>query len=247
MLKGTLSLSNDAIPNYSPPYPTGPYDNEFEDINTTVIQYRVAGSEIRHLIPDIMEIEEETLMTSTFVHYGKSSVGSYNEFVLQAEVRFNGQKYHYSIILILDNESAIFAGRELFGIPKVFGKVDIKTSTGSRLYQGTVERPVGTPIVHFNFIPERRVESVPKDDTLHLGLRSIPSLANPQTAAIKELVPSSMEWHVKSAWIGKGSLVFTPGTLLHPWADLKILRYEGAIFSEIPRAFLRPGKEVFPL
>ncbi|KAH7563555.1 hypothetical protein J3E72DRAFT_269457 [Bipolaris maydis] len=142
MLKGTLSLSKDAIPSYWPPYPTGPYDNELEDVTTTVIQYRVAGSDIRHLIPDIMEIEKESLMASMFIRYGKSSGGLYNEFVLHAEVTFNGQKYNYCIILTLDNESAIFAGRELSGIPKAFGKMHIKTSTRMRLYQGTADGPV---------------------------------------------------------------------------------------------------------
>ncbi|KAH6612170.1 hypothetical protein C7974DRAFT_446105 [Boeremia exigua] len=245
MPNGTLSLSNDGIPTFSPPYPSG--KNVFEDMKSVLIQYRVAASDIRHLIPDVLEIEDEPLMTCVFIHYGTSSVGSYEEYVLQAEVTFRGQQYNYNIALILDNESAIFAGREVFGYPKVFGKVHLQTATGTRLIQGTVERPVGTPIVQFEFVPEAKVESLPKSDRWQLNLRSIPSPVPAKSAPIRELVPIFMEMHVKSAWIGKGSVRFMSGSLLHPWADMKILRYEGASFTQISHAELRTGSEVFPL
>jgi acetoacetate decarboxylase len=63
-----------------------------------------------------------------------SSIGVYDEYIHQVEVRFKGEEYNYNLTLILNNESAIFAGREKFGLPKNFGNVSFKMEMGTSLF-----------------------------------------------------------------------------------------------------------------
>ncbi|KAI5920347.1 hypothetical protein F4810DRAFT_434127 [Camillea tinctor] len=136
---GTLSITDDSVPVFSPTYPNA--KSSFTGLTIIGITYRVAVSEIRHLVPNVLELDEEPIMTSLFVEYGMSSVGAYSEFVHQVEVSYKGERFDYNLILILDNEAAIFAGRELYGYPKVFGNTTIEPLTGSRLVLGGAERP----------------------------------------------------------------------------------------------------------
>ncbi|EOD50445.1 putative acetoacetate decarboxylase protein [Neofusicoccum parvum UCRNP2] len=108
---GTLSIKDNAIPLFSPPYSNNP--NKFSKITIISIAYRVTLASVQHLVPDVLELESEPLMTTWFIDYGMSSVGSYKEFLQFVEVTYKGEKFNYALFLALDNEAAIFAGREV--------------------------------------------------------------------------------------------------------------------------------------
>lgn len=129
---GSLSVTAEGVPIFAPPYPRhkDPYTFIIDKILS--VSYRVAASQVRHLVPDMLELEDEPLMTSFFIEYGMTLVGSYKEYVHNVEVTYKGERFNYNVILILDNESAIFAGREQYGFPKVFGKAEIEPETGGR-------------------------------------------------------------------------------------------------------------------
>jgi len=103
------------------------------------------------VVPDIFEIEDEPLCRSTLFLYHMSTVGTYTEYVHQIEVTWKGKKYDYVVGLVLDNESALFSGREKYGFPKVFGQVDLNIKTASGYLTGSVERPKGQHVVPLGF------------------------------------------------------------------------------------------------
>lgn len=137
------------------------------------VSYRVAASQVRHLVPDMLELEDEPLMASFFIEYGMTLVGSYKEYVHNVEVTHKGEKFNYNVILILDNESANFAGREQFGFPKVFGRAEIEPETGGRLVTANAQitanaqRPAGRTVVDCEFLPEALVNNPPAPEKLH--------------------------------------------------------------------------------
>ncbi|KAK7427355.1 hypothetical protein QQZ08_006124 [Neonectria magnoliae] len=126
---GSLSLNGESLPAFAPAYSRA--KGIFTDTTAVGMTYRVAASQIAHLVPDVLELEEEPLMTSLFLSYGMSPVGSYSEYAHQVEVTYKGEKFHFNLLFILDNDAAIFAGRELLGFPKVYGKTVIEQFTVS--------------------------------------------------------------------------------------------------------------------
>ncbi|KAF4951757.1 hypothetical protein FSARC_12828 [Fusarium sarcochroum] len=238
MPQGSLTLTGTAVPAVSPSYPTTETFS-FTDVTLAAISYRVAADQITHLIPDALELEDEPLVTSTFVEYGMSTVGPYSEFVQTVEVTYNGEKYDYTLILILDNESAIFAGRELYGYPKVFGKTILQLGNNGRLISGSAERPIGRRIAAFEFIPEKLVRELPLSKKRTLNLRTIPSPIPGAAPTVNEFMSVAMDVASPEVWIGKGSMDFLQGSALDAWADIDIIKYEGAILARHATATLR--------
>lgn len=230
MPKGSLKVSQAALPLTSPSYPTQePFS--FNDITLVTISYRVAVDQVAHLVPDALELEDEPLITSTFVEYGMSTVGAYSEFVQTIEVMYKGKVFDYTLILILDNESAIFAGRELYGYPKVFGKIDLQLKNQGRLISGSAERPVGRKIAEFDFIPEKLLAGLPQSQKRILNLRTIPSPILGVAPSINQFLSIEMNMKSPEVWVGSGSVNFPRKSVMDRWADFDILRYEGAVLA----------------
>ncbi|KAH9987951.1 hypothetical protein F4779DRAFT_611202 [Xylariaceae sp. FL0662B] len=241
---GTLASTGQSMPLFSPPYPHAKAGTvargNFSDMTVVAILYRVKASQISHLVPDMLELEEEPLMSSLFVQYGMSSVGAYTEFCQQVEVTYQGEKFDYNIILILDNDAAIYAGRELHGFPKVHGRTDIQTVTGGGVVLGGAERPVGRKVIEFEFIPQHMVSSgLPMPNKWMLNLRSMPSPIIGEPPSIHELVPVFMDKTFSDVWLGKGQVSFPRNSTMDPWVNFDVLRYEGSFFARNVAASFR--------
>ncbi|KAK1517086.1 acetoacetate decarboxylase [Colletotrichum costaricense] len=174
---------------FLPPYPKPPDPYSFAIDMMLGYTYRVAASLVRHLVPNMLELEDEPLMSTIVLDYGMSS-------------------FMYSLILILDNEAAIFAGREQYGFPKVFGKADIQTTNGTRLVLANAQRPAGRTLFECEFIPDHRIPSLRAADKWGLNLRSIPQPCVGTSPAIQELIPTIMDWKFREIWAGHGHITF---------------------------------------
>ncbi|KAF5694923.1 acetoacetate decarboxylase [Fusarium denticulatum] len=247
MVFGSLSVQGDrAIPVFAPPYVSQePF--YFSDMTIVAISYRVQASQIQHLVPQELELEDQPIMTSLFIHYGTSTAGEYNEYVQTVRVKFNNETYDYSIVLVLDNDSAIFAGREIFGYPKIFGKVNFHPSAGSRVMMGNVERPAGRSLIEFEFAPKAILDNSLGEVTPPkvLNLRVIPS-TDPAEPALREFVAVDMQFEFSETWSGEGSLRFNRGFASTPWANLDVVSYVGSWMGK-SKAVLGNKVDRFPL
>lgn len=246
---GQLSVSsNRGIPTFAPPYHPG--ITEFSDVNLLFITYRTSLASVRQFVPDMLELEDEPLVSTVFVDYGMSGVGAYKEYCHLVEVTYKGEKFDFGLSLILNNEAAIFSGREQFGYPKKFGNVTFDTDTGTSILKGTVERPVGQRIVQFNFAPTQRIPGgPPKSGTKKrtLNLRVIPSPLEGAAPSLKELIPVVMDIDSQEAWLGQGSISFPEPSEFDPMHKIEILRYEHAIYVRRANCVLRHPTEIFSL
>lgn len=234
---GELPVANTSIPQDAPPYPPCP-KNQFK-CSCLVVEYYTTAVEARKVIPDIFEIDAQPLCRTSVFDYTMSTVGAYSEYIHQIEVTWNNKKFDYTIILILDNESAIFAGREQWGFPKTFGQVELKTKTGSSYVTASVERPKGERVVQLGFTPFAR-HPVPKlsDAKSALSLHVIPGLKEGAPAAVKELVSSRLVLSGGEFWVGKGSVVFPLQNSLNPFWSLPVIKYGDSYFWENAEAEL---------
>lgn len=221
---GTFVLNGEAMPTFSPAYSRS--KGVFTNTTAVGVTYRVAAAQIAHLVPDLLELEEEPLMTSLFLSYGMSPVGAYTEYAHQVEVAYKGEKFNFNLLFVLDNDAAIYAGRELLGFPKVFGKTNIQEFTGSRLVLGETERPIGRKMIEFEFVPEQMISGAPPPSNSMLNLRSIPSPHIGQPPSVQEFVQCGLELECNEIWLGKGCVNFPRNSVSDPWVNLTVLRYE---------------------
>jgi len=236
---GSLSISNNPIPLFASPYTTGL--NTFTGISALAVAYRTSCENVRHLVPEMLELENEPLITAWIVTYDMSSVGSYNEYVHAVEVTYHGEKFNYCLSLILDNEAAIFSGREVFGFPKTFRKVVFERSTGTGIFLGQVEKPEGRPLVRFGFTPSTKLDSLMNVNKRRtLNLRIIPSPVHGMPPSVKELVLCHLEMTGGETWLGTGSISFPETMEYHPLHKLQVSRYEDSFYIHNASVVLHP-------
>ncbi|KAF5691020.1 acetoacetate decarboxylase [Fusarium denticulatum] len=229
MPNGTLPLNGESMPTFTPSYSKA--RGIFTNTTAVGISYRVAASQVALLVPDVLELDDEPLMTSLILSYGMSPVGSYTEYTHQVEVTYKSNKFHYNLLFILDNDAAIFAGRELLGFPKVLGKSVIQEFTGTRLVTGSTERPAGRKMVEFEFVPEKMVTNAPLPDRWMINLRNIPSPHVGQPPSVQEFLPVGLGLKCDEVWTGMGCIYFPRKSLSDPCVNLDILRYEGSFLA----------------
>ncbi len=243
---GTLKINGNSIPQFAPPYTVA--TNEFSGMSILTIPYRTTYESVRHFVPEELGLEDEPLVTALLVDYGMSTVGAYKEYVHVVEVKYNCETFDYCLSLVLNNESAIFSGREQFGYPKKFGKVSWVVDSGSSIMSGHIERPVGQKLLQFNYSPVQMLHEIPKGGRKKtLNLRVIPSPIPNQPPSVKELVPIDMDITASEAWLCSGSISFPEPSEHDPMHRIEILRYESAVLIRNATSVLRPPTEVFAL
>ncbi|KAL1798005.1 hypothetical protein ACET3X_004611 [Alternaria dauci] len=242
---GKRPVTNDPIPQHDPPYSNQVPD--FSDVTILTIRYRTSYASISNLIPDVLEVDEEPLVTATLLDYGVAPAGPFKELIHTVEAKYRGKTYEFCLSLILDLEAGLLAGREPTGFPKRLGRLSLNPSTTATT-TGHVERPVGQTFVNFSFDAKTKQSKPAKLDKPFLNLRVIPSPVAGAEPSVKDLVPVDFELRPKEAWDGVGRLSFpenAPQT--EPVNKMDVLRYEGASLAFGTAAVLHPSKEVFTL
>ncbi|RAQ99450.1 decarboxylase DEC1 [Stemphylium lycopersici] len=201
---GHLPISDDGIPQNNPPYVNGV--PTFDDVTVLTVRYRTSFASISHLIPEVIEVEEEPLVTATILDYKIAPAGPFIEFIHTVEAKYLGKSYDFCLSLILDNEIAVLTGREVCGFPKRLGRLSLTPSTSN----GTtahVERPVGKTLVGFSFKPTIKKSLPSRLDKAFLNLRVFPSPVAGAPASLKELVPCVFDIKPQEVWEGAGELI----------------------------------------
>lgn len=123
-------------PALSPLYMPPPY--EYRDLWAMMIPFKSDPKVIAKLVPAPLVPDPQGACTVTISRFFTAGFGSYHEFVLAAGAKFQGRAVNYSLYLVLDNDIAIAAGREIWGFPKKFGRVTLGDRDG--VMKSEVER-----------------------------------------------------------------------------------------------------------
>ncbi|PLB37198.1 acetoacetate decarboxylase family protein [Aspergillus candidus] len=206
---------NVPVPISAPPYPTPPKTMHWSGISSVIMKYRTDGNLVRDLIPSNLSVEQSPVVTIMFVDYGDSPMGTCHEVIQFVEVVYNGQKYNYSMFLVLDNQIAVYIGREVFGFPKVLGQVDFnpKQADSRNAIRGscTAHTDTSGPVVESSFTPANRQCA---HGPLHpgsegspvLNLRLIPSSVPGGPPSVREFVEVDFSLQDGEVWEGDWDL-----------------------------------------
>lgn len=253
---GSLRITNVANPASAPAYsvPTEDYHWVFSDAIIVFYAYRAKRELIRHLVPDILELEEEPVVVTMFNKFDASEVGPYTELQQMVEATYKGVKYNYCLGLLLNNEAAVFSGREMYGLPKKFGQVEIKPEMlaggpgGFAKVHGNAAGMDGSRLVEFEFTPKAKADlQLPTENKL-LGLRIIP---NPMKGATKpqfaQLIPLPMNVTYDALYTGEGKITFLKGADSGSFYGGAVTTYDGIVLATNVTTSLAPLEEVFDI
>lgn len=246
---GTLDVGERAIPSFEPPYAEGV--QSFNDVNLLQVRYRTTYQSICPLVPQGLELEDEPLMTVSLVEYRNGTLGSYNEYVHQVEVRFNDIAYDYNLLLVLDGEPAVLFGREKFGLPKALGQVSLSRVPMSRSLTGEVVCGSDGPMVRVTFdadeeaaVPMPQAPDPKSKQNMSMRLIASPILEAPPS--LRELIPNTALLSGGSIQMGKGVVNFPSNVKYSSLHSIPIVRYEGAFYIEGCHFIIKPPDAIFP-
>lgn len=233
-IQGAISTQDiKAVPVFASPYTRGTTAPGFSNVDILQFKYRTNGAIVRDLIPEQLALEEQPIVTTWVLDYKFSNTGPYKEFIHQVEVTFQEKKYDFSLLLVLDNEDAVYGGREKFGYPKVLGDIDFDLSKRfgvGGFTTASVSRPVGNPIIEFMFKPANFLGNgpVPPPANPGLNVRVIPNILTGAKPSVRQFIPITFKADVGERWQGVGSLKFPSTSEFDPLHKTPVVEYLGA-------------------
>src|SRR5436190_5823898 len=134
-----------AMPLTDPAYPPGPY--KFYNREFVVITYRTDIDALRAVVPEPLEVANDTVAYEFIRMPDSTGFGDYTETGQVIPVRFRGRNGGYTHCMFLNDEPPIAAGRELWGFPKKLAnpslRIEVDTLVGTLDY-GPVRVATGT-------------------------------------------------------------------------------------------------------
>ncbi|KAJ5604999.1 acetoacetate decarboxylase-like protein [Penicillium lagena] len=251
-IQGAIPITKlHSIPVHAPPYGRGDTAPRFTGVDIVKIKYRTNGVSARELIPEQLSLEEHPTITTWVLDYGFSNIGPHKELIHQVEVMYQETKYDYSILLVLNNEDAVYGGREAYGYPKVLGDIDFdlkKEADVTAFVTATVSRPISNPIVRILFKPSNYVGSgpIPPPENVGLNLRLIPNIIPGAKPNVRQFVPITFQALEGEQWEGIGNIQFPSTSMFHPFHKTPVVEYLGAeLLRNCTCAFQDSVTEVF--
>jgi acetoacetate decarboxylase len=226
-----------AIPVGESPYTLD--EQVFLDVDILRFEYRTDADAVASVVPDVFEVPDAPKAFVSFNKWGFSTVGQYLEVVQSVECRYRDETFFYPVRLYLNNDRAIAAGREAFGIPKLGAEVDMKNTN---LLSGTLERPEGIRLASGVFQADRLITDDIDAKVINWGMRVIPRAGKSPTR--KELIPYDMVFKGGSLWAGVGSVHLTGASAIDPLHQIPVLEMVGSTYMRSTTMRLVSGDPV---
>jgi acetoacetate decarboxylase len=177
-----------ATRSYSMPELSGLYGEppfEYREAKQLLVEFQTDPRVLRELVPPPLTPNKDAKMSVSCADFLCSGFGRYLEAHVSTQATFRRRLVNFSIYLILDNDVAIGAGREIWGFPKKLGRLtlDMKDDVVSTSVErggrtiidaamhlaelGTAEDLGGTPEwITRRFIPNVSLSAAPDIDQL---------------------------------------------------------------------------------
>ncbi len=192
-----------SMPTMAPLYGPPPY--EYRDGWIMSIMFKTTPEALRDLVPKPLVPNPQNIMVFVNERLFASGLGQYNETILIAPVGFEGKPGNYCVYMMLDNDSAMAAGREIWGFPKKLGQIKMEEKNGVLIC--TVER-AGIILVRaameLNQLVKPEAVSAPM-----FNLKLIPSVKKDAPPDVMQLTSTTLENRkVYRVYTGKATLEF---------------------------------------
>jgi acetoacetate decarboxylase len=212
-------------PGWSPLYPAPPHF--YRNTENLLFFYETDLDPVLDLLPEEVEPSQENpIVMLWFQHAPFSTFGPHQGCYGYIECVFRGEKYLYMPYLWVTSDSALAAGRELWGDAKKLA--DIKINIANEEIVATLERPTGVRLITARL----RVEGFASPDDLGLTtpglcIKMIPGVEQSDQPAILQLVEDAMTPHPvigsdgrAEVFGGPASVTFDSPSQLSPISNL---------------------------
>ncbi len=230
VLRGTLAPERFgySMPVDAPLYPRPPL--HFPDAQFLAISYETDPDAAAGALPADVTVPSPALVQITVAHYPSSSVGTYTEAAQMIPCQWEGQTRSFVSRILLDNDAAIAAGREIYGFPKKHAFVELRRDGDSLV--GILERPPGHRLLTATMTIGDRLDAPAgrQGGGGLLNLRIIPDIEDSGKPSVMELAEVNMPSTIKEVWSGSGSLEFGPPSEADPWSSLPVRRLLAASY-----------------
>lgn len=125
-----------SMPEMSELYGKPPF--EYRDVKQLLVEFETTPQVLRKLVPAPLTPNRNSTMFCSIAEFVCSGFGRYLEAHLFTHATYKRRLVNYSIYLVLDNDVAICAGREIWGFPKKLGRLTLDMTDD--VVRGTVER-----------------------------------------------------------------------------------------------------------
>ena len=217
-----------SMPVDAPLYPAPPW--HYADAEFLTLAYETDPEAASAALPADLELPSPATVRLVFARYPSSPVGPYNEAIQSIECRCEGQGRAFIARILLDNDGAIAAGREVWGYPKKHAYVELSRQ-GDTL-SAAVERPRGRLLAALRLTLGQRLPNpgspVPSPS---VNLRLIPSTEAGAAPSVCELLEIITTLTVKEAWSATGSVDFGPPSEADPWSALPVRQVLSAAYT----------------
>ena len=116
----------------------GPPPFEYREVNQLLVQFQTDPRVLRELVPAPLTPNKDATMFVSVADFLCSGFGRYLEAHVFTHATYKRRLVNYSLYLLLDNDVAIGAGREIWGFPKKLGRLTLDITDD--VVRSTVER-----------------------------------------------------------------------------------------------------------
>jgi len=207
-------------PLYRPPF-------QYRDMHSITVSYETDPDAALDLLPEGLELSLPATARIVVAHMPFTTFGPYEEAYQVIDCLWQGEPCMWPLRILLNQECALTAGRELWGNPKKLGHVE--WSQENEIVQGVVERPKGSRICTVLMRPERQIE-MPAYEMRPIGLRIIPSPEEGAPPSLAELILNRVHVRPTQAFAGQGWVSFGVESPMDPWHKLPVKRIIDAVY-----------------
>jgi acetoacetate decarboxylase len=219
-------LSVSSMPLVGSSYPKGPY--RFINREYLIVSYETDRDALRAAVPEPLEPESNIVNFEFMKMPDSSGFGDYTESGLVIPCLYKGTSVNFTLMMYLDDEPPITAGREIWGFPKKIGHPKLEvihdTLTGTLHYADQLVATGTMTYKHENLLndPEQIKKQLGKQQVV---LKLIPHVDG--SVAIAQLVTFAMtDIAIKGAWGGQARLGLNPHVNA-PVADFPVRKVIG--------------------
>ncbi len=192
-------------------------------------EYETDADCAAELLPEQLSLTDRPTASLSFADYPWSTIGVYREAILSIQAIYGEEEFSYLTYLVLDKNTPILVGRELYGFPKKMGCVEFVQDED--LTAAYMERPRTIRICSGVMRPEQQLEPLPDGTPLKgCALRVIPSPEKDQDHSLVELIQTELILSSIEMWTGPGGCHFTGASVLDPWHKVPVKQMLGSSY-----------------
>jgi len=174
-------------------YPPPPI--EYKNARALALVFQCVPNMKKYYLPSELVSIESSLDTLIILEYPNTSIGPYNEAILLLSCTYQYKPGVYVYSIYVDDDVALAAGREIWGIPKKMAEINLSKIKKNKI-NGTVTRK-GKVIFNISaeimdtepgLNPKDMFESLP-----FYNLKLIPDVADNTKPALRQLTETSIK------------------------------------------------------